>query len=272
MVMSLVQGEVLLPASKLNINPHKMELIKLNQLTRVYDTGAIAVEALKGIDLEIERGEFTAIMGASGSGKSTLMNILGCLDRPTSGTYTINGEDVSTFDKEKLARMRNNTFGFVFQAFHLLPRTSAIENVELPLLYKEKAISWKEIRNRSAEALEIVGLADRMEHTPNELSGGQKQRVAIARALVSNPKLLLADEPTGNLDSRTSLEIIKIIQQLNKDGLSVIMVTHEPEIARFAGRIITLRDGLIKSDKVNKPRNAGEALANWKHEDEEKVV
>jgi len=137
--MSLVQGEVLLPASKLNINPHKMELIKLKQLTRVYDTGAIAVEALKGIDLEIERGEFTAIMGASGSGKSTLMNILGCLDRPTSGTYTINGEDVSTFDKEKLARMRNNTFGFVFQAFHLLPRTSAIENVELPLLYKEKA-------------------------------------------------------------------------------------------------------------------------------------
>lgn len=249
-----------------------MALVELNQITRVYKTGSISVEALKGIDLEIERGEFTAIMGASGSGKSTLMNILGCLDKPSGGTYTLNGEDVSTFPKQKLARLRNNMLGFVFQAFHLLPRTTALENVELPLLYKEEALSWKEIHNRSTEALETVGLADRLDHTPNELSGGQKQRVAIARALVSNPELLLADEPTGNLDSRTSLEIINMIQELNSNGLTVIMVTHEPEFAKFAGRIITLRDGLILSDKKNVPKDAGEALANWKSEDEEIVV
>lgn len=246
-----------------------MALVKLHQIKRVYKTGEVAVDALKGVDLEIEPGEFTAIMGASGSGKSTMMNILGCLDKPTSGTYSLNGEDVSTFPKEKLARLRNNMFGFVFQAFHLLPRTSALENVELPLLYKENALSWKEIRNRSAKALEIVGLADRIHHTPNELSGGQKQRVAIARALVTNPELLLADEPTGNLDSRTSLEVIKIIQDLNKDGLTVIMVTHEPDIARFAGRIVTLRDGLVKSDKKNEAKSATEALANWKSEEYE---
>lgn len=243
-----------------------MAIVDLTGITRVYDTGSIKVEALRGIDLTIEHGEFVSIMGASGSGKSTLMNILGCLDRPTQGKYLLDGNDVSQFSKNHLARLRNQTLGFVFQAFHLLPRTSALENVELPLLYREDELSWKEIRRRSIEALESVGLGDRLDHTPNELSGGQKQRVAIARALVTEPVILLADEPTGNLDSRTSLEIIKTMQRLNGEGLTILMVTHEPDIAQFSRRIVTLRDGLIRSDQMNEPRNAESALENWQDE------
>ncbi len=245
-----------------------MSIVQLKGITRIYRTEHIEVEALRGIDLEIREGEFTAIMGQSGSGKSTLMNILGCLDKPTSGSYLLNGEDVSRFPRERLARIRNRTLGFVFQAFHLLPRTSALENVELPLLYREEELSWKEIHKQARHALEIVGLSDRLDHTPTELSGGQKQRVAIARALVTQPNLLLADEPTGNLDSRTSLEIIDIIQQLNAEGLTILMVTHEQEIARFAERIITLRDGLIRSDRRTTPHKASEAIANWKDEED----
>lgn len=246
-----------------------MAIVQLKGITRVYRTGAIAVEALRGIDLEIKEGNFVSIMGASGSGKSTLMNILGCLDKPTAGTYHLNGDDVSMFDKGMLAKVRNRMLGFVFQSFHLLPRTSALENVELPLLYSDDNLTWKEIHNRAMQALEIVGLRDRIDHNPNELSGGQQQRVAIARALVSNPKILLADEPTGNLDSRTSLEIIELFQRLNKDGLTILMVTHEPDIARFSNRIVSLRDGLMNSDKIIEPLDARQELANWI--DEEKL-
>jgi putative ABC transport system ATP-binding protein len=249
-----------------------MALAELKGITRVYRSGSLAVEALRGIDMTINDGEFTAIMGASGSGKSTMMNILGCLDKPTEGSYYLNGEDVSGFRKDKLARVRNQTLGFVFQSFHLLPRTSALENVELPLIYSEKNLSWKQIHKMAEEALEIVGLGDRIKHTPNELSGGQQQRVAIARALVSKPGLLLADEPTGNLDSRTSLELIELFQRLNRDGLTIIMVTHEPEVARFTDRIVTLRDGLIRSDKKIEPRDAVDALANWKDEEEIELI
>ncbi|MCC5940515.1 MAG: ABC transporter ATP-binding protein [Balneolaceae bacterium] len=246
-----------------------MAIVQLKGITRVYKSGSLAVEALRGIDLQIAEGNFVSIMGASGSGKSTLMNILGCLDKPTEGSYNLGGEDVSTFDKSRLAKIRNRMLGFVFQSFHLLPRTSALENVELPLLYSDDNLSWKEIHKRAREALEIVGLGDRTDHNPNELSGGQQQRVAIARALVSNPKILLADEPTGNLDSRTTLEIVELFQKLNKGGLTIIMVTHEPDIARFSNRIITLRDGLMSSDKTIEPLNALQALENWK--DEEKI-
>lgn len=242
----------------------KMSVLKLQNITKTYRSGSLAVEALRGIDLDIERGEFTSIMGASGSGKSTMMNILGCLDKPTEGVYLLNGQDVSKFKKERLAEVRNRTLGFVFQNFHLLPRTTALENVELPLLYSEENLSWKEMHQKAKKALEIVGLADRADHTPNELSGGQQQRVAIARALVSEPKLLLADEPTGNLDSRTSLEIMDLFQELNRNGLTILMVTHEPEIARFTGRIVTLRDGLIRSDKTIEPRSAKQAISEWK--------
>lgn len=245
-----------------------MAIVELHGITRTYKTGVVAVEALRGIDLTIEEGQYISIMGASGSGKSTLMNILGCLDRPTKGTYHLDGHDVAGFDKNHLAQLRNKTLGFVFQAFHLLPRTTAIENVELPLLYKDEELSWKEIHQRSQTALESVGLGDRLQHTPNELSGGQKQRVAIARALVNEPQILLADEPTGNLDSRTSLEIIQTLQKLNRDGLTILMVTHEPEIARFSKRIVTLRDGRIISDKQNQPQNATVVLDNWQDETE----
>ncbi len=242
-------------------------IIRLRDITRVYRSGSLTVDALRGIDLSIGHGEFAAIMGASGSGKSTLMNILGCLDSPTSGSYYLQGEDVANFQRDHLARIRNRTLGFVFQAFHLLPRTSALENVELPLLYRNEELSWKEIHSKAENALEIVGLKDRMAHTPTELSGGQKQRVAIARALVTNPEVLLADEPTGNLDSRTSLEVMDLFQMLNRKGLTILMVTHEQEIANFAGRIITLRDGLIRNDKQITPLSATDELANWKDAD-----
>jgi putative ABC transport system ATP-binding protein len=248
-----------------------MAVVRLRDVTRVYDTGSVSVHALRGIDLDVAEGEFVAIMGASGSGKSTMMNILGCLDRPTSGHYRLDGDDVSKMSPSKLARIRNRTIGFVFQAFHLLPRTSALENVELPLLYREKELTWKQIHARARESLEAVGLGDRLDHTPTELSGGQKQRVAIARALVTKPRILLADEPTGNLDSRTSLEVINIIQRLNREGLTILMVTHEPDIARFAGRIITLRDGLIRSDRRIEPEDARTALADWSDDLDEEV-
>lgn len=238
-------------------------IIELHKITRTYRSGSLSVEALRGISLSVSDGEFLSVMGASGSGKSTLMNILGCLDKPTSGRYLLNGEPVSSFKKEKLASIRNRTLGFVFQNFHLLPKTSALENVELPLLYSREDLSWKEIHSRAKEALQIVGLEERAKHTPNELSGGQQQRVAIARALVTNPKVLLADEPTGNLDSRTSLEIIELFQKLNSDGLTVLMVTHEPEMAGFTERIVTLRDGLIRSDKKRIAKSAGDALSEW---------
>jgi len=241
-------------------------VVELRGITRIYDTGRVAVKALRGVDLAVAEGEFLAIMGPSGSGKSTLMNMLGCLDRPTAGSYVLNGQDVATLDPRELARIRNRTLGFVFQAFHLLPRTSAQENVELPLLYHDDGLSWKEIHRRAKEALESVGLGDRIDHTPNELSGGQKQRVAIARALVTRPRVLLADEPTGNLDSRTTLEIIDILQKLNREGLTILMVTHEPEIARFARRIVSMRDGLIASDRPSPGLSATRALAEWKDE------
>jgi putative ABC transport system ATP-binding protein len=246
-------------------------MIELDRITRVYRSGSLAVRALRGVDLVIERGEFVAIMGASGSGKSTLMNVLGCLDRPTSGRYLLDGEDVATLSRDRLAGLRNRTIGFVFQGFHLLPRTSAQENVELPLLYSAEAPSWAEMRARARDALASVGLGDRLDHTPSELSGGQQQRVAIARALVTRPALLLADEPTGNLDSRTTLEIIDILQQLNQQGLTILMVTHEPEIAGAARRIITLRDGLIRSDRGTERFSAAEALAALPDEDPDEL-
>ncbi len=240
-----------------------MALIRVNGVTKVYRSESLAVTALKGVDLAVREGEFAAIMGASGSGKSTLMNILGCLDRPTSGTYFLDDEDVATATGDRLAEIRNRTIGFVFQNFHLLPRTSAVENVELPLLYRNEEMHWKEIHRRAREALDIVGLSDRLDHHPSELSGGQQQRVAIARALVTKPRLLLADEPTGNLDSRTGLEIVDMLQRLNREGLTILMVTHEHEIAGFASRTIVLRDGMIRSDRPNTPGSAAEALKHW---------
>jgi putative ABC transport system ATP-binding protein len=238
-----------------------MAVIDLRGITRVYRTGSVAVEALRGVDLTIDQGEFVAIMGSSGSGKSSLMNVVGCLDRPTAGTYMLDGVDVSSLDKDRLARVRNRTIGFVFQSFHLLPRTSALENVELPLLYSEDELSWTQIHERAAEKLRLLGLGNRMDHTPAELSGGQQQRVAIARALVTNPRLLLADEPTGNLDSRTSLEIMSVFQDLNAQGLTIAMVTHEPDMARFASRVIVLRDGVLVADRATPGASAAEALA-----------
>lgn len=245
-------------------NMQTMSIVELEQITKVYQTGSVKVEALRGISLQLQAGEFASIMGSSGSGKSTLMNILGCLDSPTSGKYLLQGEDVARHTKDKLASIRNQTIGFVFQNFHLLPRTSALENVELPLLYSPEKLSWKEMHQRATEALRIVGLADRMDHTPAQLSGGQQQRVAIARALVTKPAFLLADEPTGNLDSKTSLEIMQLFQQLNSEGLTILMVTHEPDVARFSKRIVVLRDGLIRTDKANQPVSANDAMNNWK--------
>ncbi len=224
-------------------------LIQIDHLAKTYMLGEVEVHALRGVTLEIRRGEFVAIMGASGSGKSTFMNILGCLDKPTKGSYVLDGIDVSVLTRDELARIRNSKLGFVFQGFNLLSRTSAIENVELPLLYGSSSIKDRE--ERAVKALNMVGLGDRVHHFPNQLSGGQQQRVAIARALVNDPSIVLADEPTGNLDSRTSVEVMGIFQELNEKGITIILVTHEPDIAQFAKRHIIFRDGRIKSDRVN---------------------
>ena len=224
-------------------------VIRVEHVVKTYDLGATAVRALRGVDLTIQSGEMIAIMGASGSGKSTLMNILGCLDAPTTGAYWLDGVRVDGLSRNALADLRNVKLGFVFQGFNLLARTSAIDNVELPLLY-DRAERWTDTRALARTALEHVGLADRMDHTPSELSGGQQQRVAIARALVTKPTLLLADEPTGNLDSRTSVEIMALFQQLNDVGLTVVLVTHEHDIARYAKRVIEMRDGCIVRDEA----------------------
>lgn len=229
-------------------------VIRIEEVHKYYDLGETKVHALRGIDLEIESGEFVAIMGSSGSGKSTLMNLLGCLDKPTTGRYVLDGTDVSRLDKKALARIRNRKLGFVFQGFNLLARTTALENVELPTLYAGLA---KEERLKMArQALEMVGLGERVEHFPSQLSGGQQQRVAIARALVNRPSILLADEPTGNLDSRTSVEIMQIFQELNEQGLTIVLVTHEPDIAQFANRIVVFRDGKIRKDEPVHNRQA----------------
>ena len=229
-------------------------VIRVDELHKYYELGETRVHALRGVSLEIQAGEFVAIMGASGSGKSTFMNILGCLDKPTSGTYLLEGIDVSKHDKRALALIRNQKLGFVFQGFNLLARTTARENTELPTLYTK--ISKTEREKRAAESLAVVGLADRAHHFPSQLSGGQQQRVAIARALVNRPSILLADEPTGNLDSRTSVEIMEILQGLNDNGLTVVLVTHEHDIAQFAKRVLVFRDGKIRKDDVlaNRPR------------------
>ncbi len=224
-------------------------VIQLDGVEKVYRTGEIAVKAVRGVSLTVCAGEFAAVMGASGSGKSTLMNLIGCLDRPTAGRYRLDGEDVGALSKSDLSRVRNQRLGFVFQGFNLLARTSALENVELPLLYSPHGHGRRELRRRSLAALEQVGLADRADHHPSQLSGGQQQRVAIARALVNEPALLLADEPTGNLDTRTSLEIMAIFQALNARGMTILMVTHEPDIARYCRREIVMRDGRIIRDE-----------------------
>ena len=229
-------------------------ILRVVELHKYYDLGDTRVHALRGVSLEIQRGEFVAVMGASGSGKSTFMNLLGCLDRPTSGQYFLDGADVSTYNKRQLAHIRNQKIGFVFQGFNLLARTTALENIELPTLYSK--LDRAESLKRATEALAMVGLGDRMHHYPSQMSGGQQQRVAIARALVNRPSILLADEPTGNLDSRTSIEIMEIFQRLNDDGLTIVLVTHEPDISQFARRVLIFRDGKIRSDTPvpNRPR------------------
>lgn len=227
-------------------------IIQIENLTKIYDTGSIQVEALKSVSLNVDKNEYVAIMGASGSGKSTLMNIIGCLDRMTSGKYILDGEDVSKLNDTQLAEIRNKKIGFVFQAFNLLPRLTALGNVELPMIYAGIPVSQR--YKRAKEALEKVGLGDRIHHRPNELSGGQKQRVAIARALVNNPAILLADEPTGNLDTKSSIEIMDIFESLNEEGVTIVMVTHEADIASHTKRNVVFRDGEIISDNPVKNR------------------
>ncbi|MFL5346119.1 MAG: ABC transporter ATP-binding protein [Hyalangium sp.] len=225
----------------------KPALVELRGVSKIYRTGDVEVAALRQVDFSVEAGDFVSIMGASGSGKSTLMNILGCLDRPTTGQYLLQGVDVSRLDKSALAGIRNRTLGFVFQSFNLLSRTSAQENVELPLLYG--GVSARERRRRAREALERVGLGARLDHHPRQLSGGQQQRVAIARALVNRPPILLADEPTGNLDSRTTVEVMSLFQELRREGLTIIIVTHEMDVASYTERLVVVRDGRIRSDQ-----------------------
>ncbi|WP_423818436.1 ABC transporter ATP-binding protein [Salinimicrobium sp. TIG7-5_MAKvit] len=225
-------------------------VIKIRQITRDFHLGQEIVKVLKGIDLDIEKGEYVAFMGPSGSGKSTLMNLLGCLDTPTSGQYILNGKDVSQMSDDELAEIRNKEIGFVFQTFNLLPRTTALENVALPMIYAGATKSQR--KERAEKVLADVGLADRMDHKPNQLSGGQRQRVAVGRALVNNPSIILADEPTGNLDSKTSVEIMNLFDDIHASGNTVILVTHEEDIARHAHRIIRLRDGMIESDERKK--------------------
>ena len=229
-------------------------VIQLEDFRKTYVSGEVEVHAVRGVTLTVQPGEFVAIMGASGSGKSMMMNTLGCLDRPTRGRFLLDGVDVGALNRDELADLRNQKIGFVFQGFNLLARTTALENVELPMLYCRPGLSGRHQRERGEKTLALVGLADRADHTPSQLSGGQQQRVAIARALVNQPKLLLADEPTGNLDSRTSIEIMGIFQQLNDQGMTVIMVTHELDIARYCRRVVVMRDGLVRSDEAGKGR------------------
>lgn len=223
-------------------------VIQLEHVWKTYRTADVELHAVRDVSLRIESGEFVAIMGSSGSGKSTMMNILGCLDRPSQGHYFLDGTDVSTLDRDGLADIRNSKIGFVFQGFNLLTRTSAAENVELPMMYARKSMSSKEMRRRALEALDMVGLSKRADHHPNQLSGGQQQRVAIARALVNRPALLLADEPTGNLDTKTSIEIMEVFQTLNDQGITIVMVTHEHDIAQYNKRCLVMRDGVVRSD------------------------
>tara|TARA_R110000868_G_scaffold358814_3_gene620558 strand:- start:26658 stop:27407 length:750 start_codon:yes stop_codon:yes gene_type:complete len=243
------------------------EIIKIEDLKREFTMGSETVHALRGISFNINEGEFVTIMGSSGSGKSTMLNILGCLDQPTSGLYRIDGVSVKDLNRNQLATIRNEKIGFIFQSYNLLARTSALENVELPLLYNSK-ISTEERRERAIKALEMVGLGDRMDHTPSQLSGGQQQRVAIARSLVNNPVMILADEATGNLDTRTSYEIMSLFQDLNKQGITITFVTHEPDIAAFSNRTIVLKDGDIMQDyKNHKAQSAAEHLAKLPKEE-----
>jgi ABC-type antimicrobial peptide transport system, ATPase component len=239
-----VDSDVSKPVAEMETQP----VIELDDIQKVYHTGEVDVHAVRGVSLKVMPGEFVAVMGASGSGKSTLMNTLGCLDRPTQGRYLLDGIDVSRLDRDELADIRNQKIGFVFQGFNLLSRTSAIENVELPMFYTHRKISGHEQRERALKALDLVGLAARADHHPNQLSGGQQQRVAIARALVNEPALLLADEPTGNLDSQTSIEIMGVFQKLNDQGMTVVMVTHELDIAQYTKRTIVMRDGKVLTD------------------------
>ncbi len=235
-------------------------IIAVDGLTKDYHLGSHTVHALRGVSVTIEPGEFVAVMGPSGSGKSTFMNLLGCLDTPTAGRYVVDGEDVAGLSPDALARIRNAKIGFVFQQFNLLPRTSALENVELPLLYA--GVSARERRARARARLAAVALADRESHQPSQLSGGQQQRVAIARALVNNPAVILADEPTGNLDSRTSVEVLTLLQRLNREGLTIVLVTHEADIAAYAGRILSFKDGRLRADeRVAAPLDAARVLA-----------
>ena len=243
--------------------------MQLVDVHKAYGTGESLVHAVRGVSLSIQRGEFVALMGSSGSGKSTLMNIVGALDRPTSGQYLLDGTDVSRLTRDQLADIRNGKIGFVFQSFNLLPRTSARENVELPLLYGKRQYANQELREKANRVLASVGLAGREDHHPSQLSGGQQQRVAIARALINDPEVLLADEPTGNLDSRTSIEIMGIFQELNNRGITIIMVTHELDIAQFARRNVMMRDGMIKTDRaVERRLIATEELSKMKDVEE----
>ena len=244
------------------VEPSVHPVIRLEDIHKTYQTGEVEVKAVRGVSLRIDRGEFVAVMGASGSGKSTLMNIVGCLDRPTLGHYFLDGVDASALDRDALADIRNQKIGFVFQGFNLLSRTTALENTELPMLYARPGLSGREQHTRALRALEIVGLSARASHHSNQLSGGQQQRVAIARALVNQPALLLADEPTGNLDSQTSIEIMGVFQQLNEQGITILMVTHELDIARYTKRNVVMRDGKVVSDTVVADRlNAQQELA-----------
>jgi putative ABC transport system ATP-binding protein len=246
-------------------------VIKLDAIHKTYHSGEVDVHAVRGITLDIVAGEFVAIMGSSGSGKSTLMNMIGALDRPTGGHYWLDGIDVSTLDRDTLADVRNEKIGFVFQGFNLLSRTTARENVEMPMLYNRHRIHAAEQHSRAMKALELVGLGKRADHHPNQLSGGQQQRVAIARALVNQPSLLLADEPTGNLDSQTSIEIMGVFQKLNEQGITIVMVTHELDVARFTKRMVILRDGKIVTDEAVNPRSFAETELQRLREEQQAV-